>query len=90
MTLKELCDANRATLAPHLNSFADLHRNVERLGAEEKSKVLESIASVISAMHPAASIAPVEAIIQPLLTTLAQSLSRLMVRRQELRIHANI
>ncbi|PVF99237.1 ARM repeat-containing protein [Serendipita vermifera] len=83
MTLRELCDANRATLAPHLNSFADLHRNVERLGAEEKSKVLESIASVISAMHPAASIAPVEAIIQPLLTTLAQSFNLMALEQAQ-------
>ncbi|KIM23910.1 hypothetical protein M408DRAFT_248853 [Serendipita vermifera MAFF 305830] len=75
MTLKELCDANRVMLAPHLNSFADLHRNVELLGSEEKSKVLESIASVISAMPPEAGIEPVRAVVQPLLESLARALS---------------
>jgi hypothetical protein len=73
MTLRELCDANRSILAPHLSSFADLHRNVELLGPEEKSKVLESIASVISAMPPALGIEPVQAIVQPLLTALERS-----------------
>ena len=80
MTLKELCDANRAILAPHLNSFADLHRNVELLGSEEKSKVLESIASVISAMPPEAGIEPVRAVVQPLLESLARALSGQIVR----------
>jgi hypothetical protein len=79
ITLKDLCDANRAILAPHLNSFADLHRNVELLGSEEKSKVLESIASVISAMPPEAGIEPVEAVVQPLLESLARALGGQMV-----------
>lgn len=79
MTLKELCDANRAILAPHLNSFADLHRNVELLGSEEKSKVLESIASVISAMPAEAGIEPVRAVVQPLLESLARALGGQMV-----------
>jgi hypothetical protein len=79
ITLKDLCDANRAILAPHLNSFSDLHRNVELLGSEEKSKVLESIASVISAMPPEAGIEPVRAVVQPLLESLARALGGHMV-----------
>lgn len=79
VTLRELCDANRSILAPHLNSFADLHRNIELLGSEEKSKVLESIASVISAMPPAAQIEPVLAIVQPLLASMEKCLSQQMV-----------
>lgn len=79
MTLRELCDANRSILAPHLSSFADLHRNVELLGPEEKSKVLESIASVISAMQPALGVEPVQAIVQPLLTALERSLNPRLV-----------
>jgi hypothetical protein len=79
ITLKDLCDANRAILAPHLNSFSDLHRNVELLGSEEKSKVLESIASVISAMPPEAGIEPVGAVVQPLLESLARALGGQMV-----------
>ncbi|KAG8755936.1 hypothetical protein FRC14_003523 [Serendipita sp. 396] len=74
VTLKELCDANRATLAPHISSFADLHQNVELLGPEEKSKVLESIASVISALPPGSAIDPVAAIVHPLLRGLAKAL----------------
>jgi hypothetical protein len=80
MTLKELCDANRSLLAPHIGSFAELHRNVEVLGAEEKSKVLESIASVISALPPKDAIAPIQAVVQPLLESLARSLNTQMVR----------
>ncbi|KAG8802127.1 hypothetical protein FRC17_006479, partial [Serendipita sp. 399] len=78
ITLKELCDANRATLAPHISSFASLHQNIELLGPEEKSKVLESIASVISALPPAAALDPVQAIVQPLLQGLAKSLDPLL------------
>jgi len=80
ITLKEICDANRVILAPHLNSFSDLHRNVELLGPEEKSKVLESISSVISAMPPEVGIEPVKAVVQPLLETLSQALGGQMVR----------
>lgn len=75
MSLKDLCDANRAILAPHINSFADLHRNVELLGPEEKSKVIESISSVISALRPEEQVEPIIAIVQPLLQTLATALN---------------
>lgn len=78
--LRDLCDANRAALAPHVAEFAALHarlagipvRDVDRslayVYAErstcgkdmERSKVLQSIASVIQALPPEEEIPPVE------------------------------
>ncbi|CAE6366671.1 unnamed protein product, partial [Rhizoctonia solani] len=51
--LKELCDANRVRLAPHIQSFGELHQRLPRIPANEKGKVLQSIASVIQALPPA-------------------------------------
>ncbi|KAF8742077.1 ARM repeat-containing protein, partial [Rhizoctonia solani] len=57
--LKELCDANRVRLAPHIQSFGELHQRLPRIPANEKGKVLQSIASVIQALPPAQAIDPI-------------------------------
>ncbi|KAG8710072.1 hypothetical protein FRC11_004913, partial [Ceratobasidium sp. 423] len=57
--LKELCDANRVRLAPHIQSFGELHQRLPRIPANEKGKVLQSIASVIQALAPAQAIDPI-------------------------------
>ena len=58
--LRDLCDANRAVLAPHITAFGELHAGLSRVQDTEKAKVLQSISSVIQALPPEEEIAPVE------------------------------
>jgi len=58
--LRDLCDANRAALAPHITAFGELHAGLSRVQDTEKAKVLQSISSVIQALPPEEEIAPVE------------------------------
>lgn len=58
--LRDLCDANRSTLAPHITAFGELHAGLSRVQDTEKAKVLQSIASVIQALPPEEEIGPVE------------------------------
>lgn len=76
LALRDLCDANRKLLAPHISAFGELHAGLAQVPVGqvlliclvglticqdlEKSKVLQSIASVIEALPPAEQIAPVE------------------------------
>ncbi|CAE6434915.1 unnamed protein product [Rhizoctonia solani] len=69
--LKELCDANRVRLAPHIQSFGELHQRLPRIPANEKGKVLQSIASVIQALPPAQAIDPILGVVTPVVTSLA-------------------
>ncbi|KAF8124319.1 armadillo-type protein [Boletus edulis] len=72
--LRDLCDANRAALAPHIGAFAELHAGLTGIPDTEKSKVLQSIASVIQALPPEEGIPPVLAIVSPVVEKLEQAL----------------
>lgn len=58
--LRDLCDANRSALAPHITAFGELHAGLSRVQDTEKAKVLQSIASVIQALPPEEEIGPIE------------------------------
>ncbi|KAG9095471.1 hypothetical protein FRC06_009767 [Ceratobasidium sp. 370] len=73
--LKELCDANRTRLAPHIQSFGELHQRLPRIPANEKGKVLQSIASVIQALPPSEAIDPILGVVTPVVTSLGQLLN---------------
>ena len=73
--LRNLCDTNRKMLAPHLNAFAELHASIGHVPNAEKSKVMESIASVIQALPPHEQISAVEAMINPIVQALAETLA---------------
>ncbi|KAJ3525251.1 hypothetical protein NM688_g8430 [Phlebia brevispora] len=73
-SLRELCDANRTALAPHVAAFGELHAGLERIPDTEKGKILQSIASVIQALPPAEEIAPIEAIVNPVVSKLYEAL----------------
>ncbi|KAF8511488.1 ARM repeat-containing protein [Hysterangium stoloniferum] len=74
-SLKEMCDANRIALAPHMAAFGDLHSGIAAIPDTEKSKVLQSIASVVQAVPPRDAIQPTEAIVNPVLEKLAQAIT---------------
>ncbi|KIP05962.1 hypothetical protein PHLGIDRAFT_36173 [Phlebiopsis gigantea 11061_1 CR5-6] len=73
-SLRDLCDANRAALAPHISAFGELHANLTGTPDIEKCKVLQSIASVIQALPPEEEIPPVEAIVSPVIAKLYEAL----------------
>ena len=58
--LRDLCDANRVALAPHISAFGELHAGLVGVPDTEKAKVLQSIASVIQALPPEEEIPPIE------------------------------
>jgi hypothetical protein len=72
--LQELCDANRAALAPHIGAFGTLHSGLTSIPDTEKSKVLQSIANVIQALPPQEEIAPVEAIVIPVVDKMQEAI----------------
>ncbi|TFK73053.1 ARM repeat-containing protein [Pluteus cervinus] len=72
--LRNLCDANRKTLAPQIAAFAELHAGLERIPDSERSKVLQSISSVIQALPPEEEVSPVAAIISPIVQKLGDAL----------------
>ncbi|KAI0772392.1 ARM repeat-containing protein [Trametes elegans] len=72
--LRDLCDANRTALAPHISAFGELHAGLTGIPDTEKAKVLQSIASVIQALPPAEEIPPVEAIVSPVVAKLFEVL----------------
>lgn len=72
--LRNLCDANRKALAPHIVAFGRLHDGLEQITDSEKSKVLQSIASVIQALPPVDGIPPIEAVVHPIIQKLGSAL----------------
>ncbi|RPD63454.1 ARM repeat-containing protein [Lentinus tigrinus ALCF2SS1-6] len=72
--LRDLCDANRIALAPHISAFGELHAGLTGIPDTEKAKVLQSIASVIQALPPAEGIPAVEAIVSPVVAKLFEAL----------------
>nr|XP_019048282.1 hypothetical protein I302_02051 [Kwoniella bestiolae CBS 10118]OCF27212.1 hypothetical protein I302_02051 [Kwoniella bestiolae CBS 10118] len=79
--LKALCDMCRKKLVEHIGAFAELHGKIGDLGPEEQSKVIQGITSVIQALAPADAVGPVEGIISPILSRIAQSLQQYSVDR---------
>ncbi|KAF9529893.1 armadillo-type protein [Crepidotus variabilis] len=59
-SLRNLCEANRKALAVHISAFGELHAGLNTIPDSEKSKVLQSIASVIQAMPAEQEIAAIE------------------------------
>ncbi|KAJ7696961.1 hypothetical protein B0H17DRAFT_1177748 [Mycena rosella] len=74
LALRSLCDANRRALAGRISAFAEVHAGLGGVPDSEKGKVLQSIASVIQALPPAEAVAPVEALVGPLLEQLGAAL----------------
>ncbi|KAF5347245.1 hypothetical protein D9756_009920 [Leucocoprinus leucothites] len=74
VALRNLCDANRKALAPHIAAFGELHNGLESVPDSEKGKVLQSIASVVQALPPEQGIPPLEAIVSPIVQRLAEAL----------------
>ncbi|RDX49711.1 ARM repeat-containing protein [Lentinus brumalis] len=72
--LRDLCDANRIALAPHISAFGELHASLTGIPDTEKAKVLQSIASVIQALPPVEGIPVVEAIVGPVVAKLFEAL----------------
>ncbi|KAF8064415.1 armadillo-type protein [Lyophyllum atratum] len=72
--LRNLCDANRKALAPQIGAFAELHAALGSIPDSEKGKVVQSIASVIQALPAHEEIAPIEAIVDPIVRKLAEAL----------------
>ncbi|KAH9886674.1 ARM repeat-containing protein [Cubamyces lactineus] len=76
--LRDLCDANRTALAPHIGAFGELHAGLTGIPDTEKAKVLQSIASVIQALPPTEEIPPIEAsfpaIVSPVVAKLFEAL----------------
>ncbi|KAI0799725.1 ARM repeat-containing protein [Irpex lacteus] len=73
-SLRDICDANRTALAPHISAFGELHAGLANIPDTEKGKVLQSIASVIQALPPEEEIPPIEAIVNPVVAKLYQAL----------------
>ncbi|KAM6493497.1 Armadillo-type fold [Amanita muscaria] len=72
--LRNLCDANRKALAPHISLFGELHARMDHIPDSEKSKLVQSITSIIQALQPDEEITPIEAIIQPIIQKLTSAL----------------
>ncbi|KJA24831.1 hypothetical protein HYPSUDRAFT_65152 [Hypholoma sublateritium FD-334 SS-4] len=72
--LRNLCEANRKALAVHIGAFGELHAGLSNIPDSEKSKVLQSIASVIQAMPPSEEIPAIEAIVNPIVQKLYDGL----------------
>lgn len=83
--LRDLCDVNRAALAPHITAFGELHASLTGIPDTEKAKVTQSIASIIQALPPAEAISPIEAIISPVMASLHEALQSSAQRPDEAR-----
>jgi len=84
--LKELCDANRLALASRIDAFAQLHANLSSIPDDEKTKVIQSISSVIQALPPEEAIGPIESIVSPIVARLTEALDAAVTRPEEARL----
>ncbi|TFK19652.1 ARM repeat-containing protein [Coprinopsis marcescibilis] len=82
---KNICDANRKALAPHIAAFGRLHDNLSNIPDSERSKVLQSISSVIQALPPAEMIPPVEVIVSPIVQKLITAIQNAGILPDEAR-----
>ncbi|PPR02897.1 hypothetical protein CVT24_002281, partial [Panaeolus cyanescens] len=74
IALRNLCEANRTELALHIAAFGELHAGLGSVPDTEKSKVLQSISSVIQAMPVEQEIPAIEAVINPIVQKLYEAL----------------
>ncbi|KAG6853078.1 hypothetical protein C0991_007008 [Blastosporella zonata] len=74
IALRNLCDANRKALAPEIGAFGQLHAALGSIPDSERSKVVQSIASVIQALPAHDEIEPITAIVNPIVGKLAEAL----------------
>ncbi|KAG6908732.1 hypothetical protein DXG01_003577 [Tephrocybe rancida] len=74
ISLRNLCDANRKALAPEIGAFGQLHATLGSIPDSEKSKVVQSIASVIQALPAHDEIEPITAIVNPIVGKLTEAL----------------
>ncbi|KAJ7820857.1 hypothetical protein B0H13DRAFT_2291922 [Mycena leptocephala] len=88
LALRSLCDANRRALASKIGAFAEVHAGLGGVPDSEKGKVLQSIASVIQALPPAEAIAPVEAMVGPILQRLGAALGAVGAHPEAARLAA--
>ncbi|KAJ6485347.1 hypothetical protein C8R47DRAFT_1321195 [Mycena vitilis] len=88
LALRSLCDANRRALARRIGAFAEVHAGLGGIPDSEKGKVLQSIASVIQALPPAEGIAPIEAMVGPILQRLSAALGAVGAQPEAARLAA--
>ncbi|KAJ7915368.1 hypothetical protein B0H13DRAFT_2324463 [Mycena leptocephala] len=88
LALRSLCDANRRALASKIGAFAEVHAGLGGVPDSEKGKVLQSIASVIQALPPAEAVAPVEAMVGPILQRLGTALGAVGAHPEAARLAA--
>ncbi|KAJ7661997.1 hypothetical protein DFH06DRAFT_363441 [Mycena polygramma] len=88
LALRSLCDANRRALASRIGAFAEVHAGLGGIPDSEKGKVLQSIASVIQALPPAEGIAPIEAMVGPILQRLSAALGAVGAQPEAARLAA--
>ncbi|KAJ7493752.1 armadillo-type protein, partial [Mycena latifolia] len=88
LALRSLCDANRRALADRIGAFAEVHAGLGGVPDSEKGKVLQSIASVIQALPPAEAVAPVEALVAPILERLGAALGAAATHPEAARVAA--
>ncbi|KAF7312093.1 hypothetical protein MIND_00221600 [Mycena indigotica] len=74
IALRGLCDANRHALAERIDSFAAVHSRMDSIPEQFRQKVLQGIASVIQALAPMDEIAPLEAMVTPVVRKLKSAL----------------
>ncbi|KAJ7653619.1 hypothetical protein DFH06DRAFT_1474761 [Mycena polygramma] len=88
LALRSLCDANRRALASRIGAFAEVHAGLGGIPDSEKGKVLQSIASVIQALPPAEGIAPIEAMVGPILQRLSAAIGAVGAQPEAARLAA--
>ncbi|KAJ7087128.1 hypothetical protein C8R44DRAFT_991404 [Mycena epipterygia] len=88
LALRSLCDANRRALAGRIGAFAEVHAGLAGVPDSEKGKVLQSIASVIQALPPAEAVAPIEAMVGPILERLGAALGAVEAHPEAARLAA--
>ncbi|KAF8331847.1 armadillo-type protein, partial [Cantharellus anzutake] len=88
-SMKQLCDANRTQLAPHIASFGDVLVLAGSVPNAERAKVIEAVSSVIQALPPEQGAAPTEAVIRPVITGLSLALEQYSTQPEEARTSVN-
>ncbi|KAG8959657.1 hypothetical protein FRC03_007658 [Tulasnella sp. 419] len=84
--LRDICEHNRIALSKHIGSFGQLHASLPSIPDTEKTKVIQAICSVIQALPPKEALAPVEAIVTPILDKLDQALSNVTQLPEQARL----
>lgn len=88
LAMRNLCDANRKALAPQMGAFAELYAGLGSIPNSERSKVIQSISSIIQALPPDEEIPPIEAIVNPVVQKLGEALQSSVALLDEARTMA--